>query len=277
METITTVRGFRQVWTSIPKPIGLVPTMGSLHAGHISLLRRARTENETVVASLFVNPTQFGNDEDFNDYPRDVESDMGILQSEGVDIVFIPTAEEMYPEGFTSSVNVGNLGGILEGQFRPGHFTGVATIVSKLMSICRPDRSYFGQKDAQQCAVIKRMVDDLNLGTEVRVCPIVRNEDGVALSSRNSYLSADEYESAKLLSSSLFHARSVWSSQQKQLYQIKEIIKSMLECDSKILIEYISFNDIDTFAEVRESKDKMVVCIAVKIGNTRLIDNLTFE
>lgn len=277
METIVTVEEFRRLWYKLPKPLGLVPTMGFLHEGHISLMRKARTENETLVASLFVNPTQFGAKKDFEDYPRDIETDLTVLQSEGVDIALMPSQEEMYPEGFVSSVCVGNLGNILEGQFRPGHFRGVATVISKLMSICRPDRSYFGQKDAQQCAVIKRIVADLNLGSEIVICPTVRNRDGIALSSRNANLSPDEYESAKLLSKSLFLAKSLWLSGGVNKDEMKQAILSTLNSDRKLLVEYISFNDLETFAELSVLKNKVIICIAVRIGRTRLIDNVVLN
>lgn len=277
MDNIATEEEFRRIWEKLPKPLGLVPTMGSLHAGHISLLRRARVENKTLVASLFVNPTQFGVGEDFKEYPRDTESDLAILESEGVDLVFIPTQSDMYPDGFVSSVNVGDLGDILEGQFRPGHFSGVATVVSKLLSICRPDRSYFGQKDAQQCAVIKRLVLDLNLGSEIVICPTIRNEDGIALSSRNIYLSPADYDSAKLLSESLFHVKSLWMANEVSVEEMRQAISSVLDSDEKIQVEYISFNDVDTFVELSDRKNKMIVCIAARIGYTRLIDNIILD
>ena len=277
MDRIATEEEFRIICKKLPKPLGLVPTMGSLHAGHVSLLRRARVENKTLVVSLFVNPTQFGADEDFEEYPRDIQSDLAILESEGVDLVFMPTQQEMYPEGFVSSVHVGDLGDILEGQFRPGHFSGVATVVSKLLSICRPDRSYFGQKDAQQCAVIKRLVTDLNLGSEIVICPTIRNEDGIALSSRNIYLSSDDYESAKLLSESLFHAKTLWKSKEASIDEMRQAISSILDSDEKIQVEYISFNDVGTFVELSDRKNKMIVCIAAQVGQTRLIDNVLLD
>ena len=277
MDRIATEEEFRIIWKKLPKPLGLVPTMGFLHAGHVSLLRRARVENKTLVVSLFVNPTQFGADEDFEEYPRDIQSDLAILESEGVDLVFMPTQQEMYPEGFVSSVYVGDLGDILEGQFRPGHFLGVATVVSKLLSICRPDRSYFGQKDAQQCAVIKRVVTDLNLGSEIVICPTIRNEDGIALSSRNTYLSSDDYDSAKLLSESLFHARALWKSKEASIDEMRQAISSILHSDEKIQVEYISFNDVGTFVELSDRKNKMIVCIAAQVGQIRLIDNVLLD
>ena len=277
MDRIATEEEFRIIWKKLPKPLGLVPTMGSLHAGHVSLLRRARVENKTLVVSLFVNPTQFGTDEDFEEYPRDIQSDLAILESEGVDLVFMPTQQEMYPEGFVSSVYVGDLGDILEGQFRPGHFLGVATVVSKLLSICRPDRSYFGQKDAQQCAVIKRVVTDLNLGSEIVICPTIRNEDGIALSSRNTYLSSDDYDSARLLSESLFHAETLWKSKEATIDEMRQAISLILHSDEKIGVEYISFNDVDTFVELSDRKNQMIVCIAAQVGQTRLIDNVLLD
>ena len=189
----------REAADSSPRPLGLVPTMGAVHAGHIALMDRARLENATVVTSLFVNPTQFNDQADFDGYARDSERDLAKFAASGTDIAFTPSAEEVYPPGFSTSICMGAVAERLEGAFRPGHFVGVATVVCKLLSAIRPDRAYFGQKDAQQCAIIRRLNADLNLGAEIAVVPTVRDSDGLALSSRNNRLSASERESARVL------------------------------------------------------------------------------
>jgi pantoate--beta-alanine ligase len=232
--------------------IGLVPTMGAFHAGHLSLFAAARAENETVVVSLFVNPAQFGAGEDLERYPRDEEGDAQLAAEAGVDVLFIPSAEEMYPEGYATWVDVGELGERLEGEFRPGHFRGVATVCVKLFNIVRPARAYFGQKDAQQAAVVKQLVRDLNLGLEIRVVPTVRDEDGLALSSRNAYLSRVEREAALALPRAL---------ETKDLGRARELL-SELEVD---YLEEANFNG------------RRVLAAAVRIGRTRLIDNVILE
>ena len=203
MKVISTISDFRAAERAATKPLGLVPTMGYLHEGHLSLVRRCRVDNSTAVASIFVNPTQFGPREDLSTYPRDMEGDLAKLRAEGNDIVFAPSATEIYPTGFDTTIDVGDIARRLEGEHRPGHFHGVATVVCKLLTIVRPDNVYFGQKDAQQCLVIKRMNADLNLGANVVVLPTIRDPDGLALSSRNAYLSPDQRESALSLYESL--------------------------------------------------------------------------
>ncbi len=196
MKVIQTIADFRAAQRAYPRPLGLVPTMGYLHEGHLSLVRRCRADNSTAVASIFVNPTQFGPSEDLSTYPRDMEGDLAKLRAEGVDLVFAPQTSEIYPDGFDTTIDVGSIARRLEGEHRPGHFQGVATVVCKLLTIVRPDNVYFGQKDAQQCLVIKQLNADLDLGAEVIVMPTVRDPDGLALSSRNAYLSPKDREAA---------------------------------------------------------------------------------
>jgi pantoate--beta-alanine ligase len=234
----------------LPQPkgsLGLVPTMGAFHAGHLSLFRAARAENDTVVASLFVNPTQFAAGEDLERYPRDEERDAQLAEEAGLDALFVPPLDEIYPPGFQTWVEVEQLGSVLEGEHRPGHFRGVATVCLKLFNLVRPDRAYFGQKDAQQAAVVKTMVRDLAVPVEVRVCPTVRDEDGLALSSRNAYLSPEEREAALALPRALrAHDRSLLDGLQ-----------------------------VDYFEEA--DFEPRVLAAAVRVGNTRLIDNVVLE
>jgi pantoate--beta-alanine ligase len=232
--------------------VGLVPTMGAFHAGHLALFEAARAENDVVVVSLFVNPAQFGASEDLDRYPRDEERDAQLAEEAGVDVLFAPSSEEMYPEGFGTWVDVGELGERMEGEFRPGHFRGVATVCLKLFNIVRPERAYFGQKDAQQAAVVKRLVRDLNLGLEIRVVPTVRDDDRLALSSRNAYLSPEEREAALALPRALGT---------KDPEQARELLRDL---------------DVD-YVEVAELNGQKVLAAAVRVGNTRLIDNVILE
>ena len=232
--------------------VGLVPTMGAFHAGHLALFEAARQENDVVVASLFVNPAQFGEREDLERYPRDEERDAELAEEAGVDVLFTPSPEEMYPEGYATWVDVGELGRKLEGEFRPGHFRGVATVCLKLFNIVRPDRAYFGQKDAQQAAVMKQLVRDLNLDLEIRVVPTVRDDDGLALSSRNAYLSPEERETALALPRALATG---------DLGRARELLAGL---------------DID-YVEEANFNGQRVLAAAVRVGKTRLIDNVVLE
>jgi pantoate--beta-alanine ligase len=232
--------------------VGLVPTMGAFHEGHLSLFAAARGENEVVVASLFVNPAQFAPGEDLDRYPRDEEHDRRLAEEAGVDILFAPPMKELYPEGYDTWVDVGELGRRLEGEFRPGHFRGVATICLKLFNIVRPDRAYFGQKDAQQAAVVKQMVSDLNLDIEIRVLPTVRDNDGLALSSRNAYLSPDEREAALALPRALAT---------RDPEQARNLLRDLE-------VDYVEVADLD---------GQRVLAAAVRVGKTRLIDNIVLE
>ncbi len=245
MRTVRTAAELR----ALPRSgsIGLVPTMGAFHEGHLSLLRAARAENDVVVASLFVNPAQFGPGEDLTRYPRDEERDAGLAAEAGVDVLFIPTGEEIYPPGFQTWVEVEQLGAILEGEHRPSHFRGVATVCLKLFNLVRPDRAYFGQKDAQQAAVVRRMVGDLALEVEIRVCPTVRDDDGLALSSRNAYLSPADREAALALPRAL-RARD------------RSLLNGL---------------EVDYFEEA--DFEPRVLAAAVRVGGTRLIDNVVLE
>ena len=274
MQVIDTVSAFRQAYDEAERPLGLVPTMGFLHEGHMALVRRARAENTTASASIFVNPTQFGPNEDFATYPRDMDSDLAKLEAAGVDLVFAPQVEEVYPSGFDTFVDVGRIGERLEGEHRAGHFRGVATVVCKLLTIVRPDRAYFGQKDAQQCLVVKRLNEDLNLGAEIVVCPTVRDGDGLALSSRNVYLSASEREAALSLHESLTLAARLFSQGETDVAAIRQRMRQLITEYPNASIDYISIADVDNLSELDTIDRPTLVSLAVRIGKTRLIDNV---
>ena len=248
--------------------IGMVPTMGALHAGHRSLIERARSENDRVVVSIFVNPLQFGPNEDLSSYPRPIENDLEMLRELKVDAVYMPSVADMYPEGATTRVVVGDVAAPLEGAARPGHFEGVATVVAKLFSAVRPDRAYFGQKDAQQVAVVKRMAADLDTGVEIVACPIVRDADGLAVSSRNIYLNPAERAAAASLSRALSAGAAEHARGERDLAAIRERIRAVLAAEPLARIDYAELVDPATF---RPSGTLAV--LAVKIGKTRLIDN----
>ena len=260
------------------KSVGFVPTMGFLHEGHMSLVRAAKIDNDFVVASIFVNPTQFGEGEDLDAYPSDLEGDQNKLISEGVDVLFYPTVEEMYPEGYSTYVNVeGGMTGVLCGSSRPGHFRGVSTIVTKLFNMVAPDRAYFGQKDAQQVSVIERMVKDLNMDLEIIPCPIFREEDGLAMSSRNTYLSVIQREDALVLSKSLFEARDkIIAGERNSDTIIKAIVDKISSVDYAI-IDYIEIVNALTLDRIDQIEGDILIAIAVKVGKPRLIDNLRLE
>jgi len=271
MKLIETISGFRTEVATVERPLGLVPTMGALHEGHISLVRRARTENSTVAASIFVNPAQFGPSEDLSTYPRDNDRDLSMLEDSGVDLVFAPTAEEIYPDGFDTAIDVGRIAQRLEGEHRPGHFLGVATVVCKLLTIVRPDRAYFGQKDCQQSLVVKRLNADLNLGSEIVVCPIVREPDGLALSSRNSYLNPAERKAATVLSRSLRLAEDLDTT---NAGEIRLAMRELIAREPLAAIDYVSVASADTLEEIDRVDRPALVSLAVHIGKTRLIDNV---
>ena len=256
------------------KPLGLVPTMGFLHEGHMALVRRARAENATAAVSIFVNPTQFGPNEDFTTYPRDMDADLAKLEEAGVDLVFAPPVEEVYPAGFDTYIDVGRIGERLEGAHREGHFRGVATVVCKLLTIVRPDRAYFGQKDAQQCLVVNRLNVDLNLGAEIVVCPTVRDADGLALSSRNVYLSASEREAALSLYRSLTLAQELRRSGEIDASRIRRRMRQLITEYPTAVIDYISIADADNLTELDTIDRPALASLAVRIGKTRLIDNV---
>lgn len=261
-----------------PDPIGLVPTMGYLHEGHQSLMRRARAECATVVTTIFVNPTQFGPNEDFSRYPRDEARDFAICEAEGVDIVFAPTVEEMYPSGAETTVSVGTLSRVLEGAARPGHFDGVATVVTKLWAIAQADRGYFGQKDAQQLMVLKRLAHDLRFPIEVIGCPIVREADGLALSSRNVYLSPEERTQALSLSRGLRAAEAMWADGIRDADALRRRVREEIEAEPLANIDYVSLADQRTLDEIAgRIEAPALLSLAVRFGATRLIDNTLLE
>lgn len=254
--------------------IGFVPTMGALHEGHLSLVRAARRGCDTVVVSIYVNPTQFGRGEDFDRYPRNLEADMRLLADEGVDWVFAPTDEEMYPEGFDTWVQPGRIAERWENEFRPGHFRGVATVVLKLFCMVGPDRAYFGEKDYQQLLVIRRMVEDFNLPITICACPTVREPDGLAMSSRNAYLSPEHRRQARVLSQSLFHAAERVASGERSADNLVAAIRKIIAEAADAVIDYAAVVDPNTLEPVSAVTGPMQALLAVRIGGVRLIDNL---
>ena len=271
MNIYGTMDTFRAACAAAGRPLGLVPTMGALHAGHRSLLDRARSENATLVATIFVNPTQFGPSEDYSEYPRDPDSDLAMMEETGVDLLFAPSEDEMYPDGFDTSIDVGRIAQRLEGEHRPGHFLGVATVVCKLLTIARPDRAYFGQKDAQQSLVIKRLNADLNLGAEIVVCPTVRELDGLALSSRNKYMGPPGRKAATVLFRSLKLAQDLGT---PDADEIRSRMRNLIGSETLATIEYVSVADAETLEELDVIDRPTLVSVAVHIGATRLIDNI---
>jgi len=255
--------------------VGFVPTMGYLHEGHIELVRQARGENKNVAVSIFVNPTQFGPHEDFTTYPRDPDRDLSLLKQEKVVVVFMPDAEEIYPPQSSTWVEVGNVTERLEGAFRPGHFRGVATVVAKLFGVVEPTRAYFGQKDAQQLVVIRRMVSDLNMNVKVVAVPTVRELDGLAISSRNVYLDPDERESAVVLYRALSRAQKLWGKGERSAELLRKEMTSLIESEPRATIDYVSIADPETLEELEQIEDHALVSMAVTIGKTRLIDSMT--
>ncbi|MBI4201770.1 MAG: pantoate--beta-alanine ligase [Chloroflexi bacterium] len=274
MNVITTVAEMVAARDRLPRLLGLVPTMGYLHEGHMTLVRQARADCRSVVASIFVNPTQFGPHEDFASYPRDMERDLAMLRNEGVDVVFAPTVEEMYPPGFSTYVNVERITEALEGARRPGHFRGVATIVTKLFTIVRPDKSYFGQKDGQQVAVIKRMTADLALGTEIVVAPTLREPDGLAMSSRNVYLTPAERAAAPMLYRALCRAREMYRGGVRDAKALRDEMMRMISAEPLARVEYISVADAETLQEATTVERPVMVSLAVRFGRATLIDNI---
>lgn len=254
--------------------LGLVPTMGFLHKGHLSLVRKCRSENNITAVSIFVNPIQFGPNEDFETYPRDIEKDLSLLEGEGVDIVFTPSPAEMYPEDLSVYVNETSLSSGLCGASRPGHFRGVCTVISKLFNIMCPDRAYFGQKDYQQVQVIKRMVRDLNFPVEIVPCPIVRDEDGLAVSSRNVYLSSEERNAALVLNKSLSMAEEMVRNGEKSPGNVIKAVSDNINSEPLLTIDYVALKDADSLADMDAIDGRAVLALAVRVGKTRLIDNI---
>ena len=291
VHTIAEVRELCSAWRSRGARLGLVPTMGALHDGHLSLVRAARVKSDKVAVSIFVNPTQFGPNEDFTQYPRNLERDCELLEREGVDLVFAPSAEEIYPKGASpllptpgrngapsssglTSIKVEGLSDRLCGKSRPGHFRGVATVVAKLFNIVGPDLAFFGQKDAAQVAIIKRMVRDLNMPVAIEVCPIVRESDGLALSSRNAYLSPDERKMALVLHASLQRAQVVFESGERDASRLIAEGKKAFVWQPAVRLDYFEIVDPETLDPVATVNKTSLVAVAAFVGKTRLIDNI---
>ncbi len=276
VSTIEEVRAQVKEWKKEGKTVGFVPTMGYLHEGHASLMDAAG-ENDKVVVSIFVNPMQFGPNEDLASYPRDLEHDAKVCEAHGVDLIFHPTPEEMYGDNFYSYVDMNVLTKELCGLSRPVHFRGVCTVVAKLFNIVTPDKAYFGQKDAQQLAVIKRMVKDLNMPLTIVGCPIIREEDGLARSSRNTYLSPEERKAALVLSRSIFLGKKMVEQGEKDCKKIKEAMTAEIEKEPLAKIDYVKIVDLSTMQQVETTEHGVLAAIAVYIGKTRLIDNFMTE
>jgi pantoate--beta-alanine ligase len=276
MRTVTTIAGMKAAGIEAKakgQTIGLVPTMGYLHEGHLSLVRECLKSADVTVVSIFVNPLQFGPHEDFRRYPRDPEQDAALLEKEGVDILFLPENREMYPEGYRTSVEVAGLQEKLCGRSRPGHFKGVATVVLKLFNIVRPDYAFFGQKDAQQVVILRKMVEDLNADVEIRAMPIIRDPDGLAMSSRNSYLSAEERRAALVLSRSLGQARRMFEKGERAAGPIRERLLRTIASEPLARIDYAEVVDPSSLEPVERIDGAALVALAVYFGKTRLIDN----
>ncbi len=273
MRTVTTLDELRTARFALKGTVGLVPTMGFLHEGHLSLIRQAKAECEHVVVSIFVNPTQFGPSEDLSKYPRDLERDLSLIEPLGVDFVWTPTAEGMYPTGYQTWVEVEALTHPLEGAKRPGHFKGVTTVVAKLFNGVQPHKAYFGQKDAQQAAVIRQMTRDLNFPLEVVVCPIVREADGLAMSSRNKYLEGAHRQAALVLFRALSAAKDLYETGGRDAEKIRAKMREVIEAEPLAQLQYVSCANYDTLDELDVVQGKTLLSMAVFIGKTRLIDN----
>lgn len=276
MKVVQTISEIRQLRKQMSGTVGFFPTLGYMHEGHVSLVKRARNENEAVIASIYVNPTQFGPREDLKSYPRDTKRDLRLLEPY-TDIVFMPSDKEMYPEDYDSWVEVKGITELLEGAIRPGHFRGVTTIVNKLFNIVEPTRAYFGQKDAQQVAVIKKMVKELNMNVEIVVCPTVREQDGLAMSSRNTYLTPEQRRAAAALYQSLLLAKELTINGEKDAGVLRREMKYLIEKEPLAKIEFISVADNETLKEIHRIRLPALVSLAVKFGKTRLIDNIVLE
>jgi len=277
MQLAKTVAELRELRRQSSGSVGFVPTMGYLHEGHLALVRQARNENSTVVVSIFVNPAQFGPSEDLASYPRDLDRDLELLDEEKTDLVFMPSDEEMYPPLFSSWVDVEKVTERLEEASRPGFFRGVATVVAKLFNIVQPAKAYFGQKDAQQAIVIQRMVADLNMNLEIVVVPTVRENDGLAMSSRNVYLSSQERQAATILFKALTLAKELWQRGEKDADRIRQQMISLIQKEPLAQIDYVSIADASTLEELKIVDRPALASLAIRIGQTRLIDNTILE
>jgi len=273
LQKVTTLDELREARGALPEPVGLVPTMGYLHEGHLSLVKRAREEAASVVVSVFVNPTQFAPTDDLDEYPRDLERDAALLQEAGADLLWAPTPEVMYPPDYQTWVEVEKVTQPLEGAKRPGHFRGVTTVVTKLFNAVQPQIAVFGQKDAQQVAVIRQMVRDLNMPIEIIASPIVRERDGLAKSSRNTYLDPEERQAALVLSKSLAAAQSAYEQGERDGSTLRTIMEDLINAEPLARLDYVSCADFETLEELDEVRGKALLSMAVYIGTTRLIDN----
>ncbi len=277
MKVVVTLEELWMAREELPEPVGLVPTMGFLHNGHLSLVKRARKECASVVVSIFVNPTQFGPEEDLEAYPRDVPRDLQLLESADTDLVWMPTPAVMYPVGYQTWVEVEEVTQPLEGTMRPGHFRGVSTVVAKLFTGVLPQKAYFGQKDAQQVAVIQQMTRDLNFPIEIVVVPTMREPDGLAMSSRNTYLNEKEREAATVLYRALQAAKETYQSGERNGKALRTIMENIIKAEPLAKIQYVSCADLVTLKELDELTDGALLSMAVYIGKTRLIDNVILE
>ncbi|MAZ60026.1 MAG: pantoate--beta-alanine ligase [Chloroflexi bacterium] len=278
MDIVKTFNQIRQAPNLKSQSVGLVPTMGALHQGHLALIRTARLENDVVVATIFVNPSQFDDSYDLANYPRNLGKDLGLLEQEGVDIVYLPSDDEIYPEGFDTWIEPGPWANKLEGVARPGHFRGVSTVVTKLFNQIQPNRAYFGQKDGQQVAVIKHLVLDLNIPVEIRVIDTVREPDGLALSSRNNQLTPQERLSARLIYKSLLGALELFRAGEMDADKLRDpVFETLLSELKQEQIEYITIVDPDTFEDLQNLTGEALILVSVRFGKVRLIDNLTLS
>lgn len=275
MDIVESIDALRVARSQITGTVGLVPTMGALHEGHIALVKQAKAENDAVIVTIFVNPTQFGVNEDLSKYPRDIPRDLEMLRGAGVDLVFTPTPEMIYPKGFQTWITVEDVSQGLEGERRPGHFKGVVTVVAKLFNLTQPHHAYFGQKDAQQVAVIKAMTRDLNFPLQIRVCPTVREADGLAMSSRNVYLMTEQRRAATVIRRSLLAAGSAYDNGERNPDKIRVVIEGVLRNEPLAQVDYISVANAVTLKEINtRSDDPILISLVVKMGNTRLLDNM---
>ena len=274
MDVVETLPELRLARSGLIEPVGLVPTMGFLHEGHLSLVRRARQECSSVVVSIYVNPSQFGPSEDLTAYPRDLPRDLALLQSEGVDLVWTPSDKVMYPPGYQTWVQVEDVTQQLEGALRPVHFRGVATVVAKLFNAVQPHKAYFGQKDAQQAVVIRTLARDLDMPVEIVVCPILREPDGLAMSSRNVYLGPQERKAALVLSKGLFNAKRSFEAGERDASRLRGLVQQMLASEPLVKVQYVSCANPETLQELEGQVDHALISLAVFIGKTRLIDNV---
>ena len=276
MRQVETVAALRSALRDAPRPLGLVPTMGALHEGHLALVRAARQECAAVAATIFVNPTQFGPNEDLDRYPRSLAADLALLEGEGVDCVFTPSVDEMYPAGFTTTVHLDGPALPLEGAARPGHFDGVATVVAKLLLQSLPDRAYLGRKDGQQTAVVRRLVRDLDIPTEIVVVPTVRESDGLAMSSRNAYLTPEQRAAAPVVFRALSASRDRFRAGQQNVAALEDAARRMIEASPLASVEYVAGVDPDTM-EPWDGRGSCMLAAAVRIGSVRLIDNVILD